>query len=290
MNEDEKVEVVKILHINKEVANKNITNKKRQNFEDLKFLHNGIKDNIYFYTLDNSKQIYCFFDIYFLIINDSLDISFDKNKNKENKDKLYNKYQKGTDFEKCEEYVAYYINEKDGDEIASMAIRNSKTLRPNKKNSYDNDDIKAIFDARAFAVLYKFKQDKSKFLRLLRLFILGIAYNKKMLEFLDSVYVAHKNQDINKMITIRDNFLAYDLAIYFTYPVKPESHQTYEIWQRISDMLVIKNTHNEIKSQISDLVQVIYNRQKDNLDKKWTILGITIAAFSLLTSVVALIK
>ena len=290
MNEDEKVEVVKILHINKEVANKNITNKKRQNFEDLKFLHNGIKDNIYFYTLDNSKQIYCFFDIYFLIINDSLDVSFDKNKNKENKDKLYNKYQKGTDFEKCEEYFAYYINEKDGDEIASMAIRNSKTLRPNEKNSYDNDDIKAIFDARAFAVLYKFKQDKSKFLRLLRLFILGIAYNKKMLEFLESVYIAHKNKDINKMIAVRDNFLAYDLAIYFTNPVKPESHQTYEIWQRISDMLVIKNTHNEIKSQISDLVQVIYNRQKDNLDKKWTILGITIAAFSLLTSVVALIK
>lgn len=287
--ENKNTKVVKILHIGEEVAAKYISGLIKRSFEKVNFLYDSIIDNIYFYELDQNRRVYCFFDVYFLVISTDLNITFDKNKNVESKNKLY-KYHNEADFKECEEYFAYYMSDKNGEDIASMAIRNSKTLKANGKNSYDNYDIKAIFDARAFVILYKFNQDDSKFYRQVILFILGIAYNKKMLEFLNDVYTSYKNKDINKMVATRDDFLGYDLSVYFTNPVKPQSHQTYEIWGRISDVLAIKNTHNEIKSQISDLVQVIYNKRKDAQDRKWTIFGIAIAALSLLSGIIALIK
>lgn len=300
MNEDEKVEVVKILHINKEVANKNITNKKRQNFENLKFLHNGIKDNIYFYTLDNSKQIYCFFDIYFLVIDGWLSITGNSECNDKAKKAFYCEHQKEDDFKKCEEYFAYFLktnsfnrdNNEENISLMSMAIRNSKTLKDNGKNYYNNDDLMAIFDPKGFAVLDKINkpdETKDKFRRFVFLYILGLAYNKKKLEFLNIVYDAYKNNNINKMLIARDDFLAFDLGIYLGGPVKPIQHQIYEVWQYISDV-VIGNTASNIKTQISDLVLAAYNKQKDSQNRKWTILATAIAAFSLFASIVALIK
>ncbi|MGG7072989.1 hypothetical protein U5B43_01845 [Campylobacter sp. 9BO] len=287
------VYVVKILYLDDEKIFKKFTNfhQEKKKIDKINFLFESIQNELYSYKIDENREIYEFFGTYFLLIRDNILFSSDKNYNKEQLEKLY-KFQSDFDNVICKqdgENFAYLFNGNCDNNIISLAIRHSKTLKLTNNNSYDNDDLKAVFDNGNLAVMSKIADSKDKFERFLILFVLALAYNKKIFNFLNKTSSYYNDKNFKKMIEIRDEYLKFDLNAYFDNPIKPTKIQVYEIYKIISDKLATKNLHSELKLQISDLVQVIYEKQKTKQDRKITIFGTIIGFLSLIATIVTII-
>lgn len=241
-----------------------------------KFLYNSLKKEIFVYTDNNTEEkIYDFFGVYFLLINE------DKNNTK-----FKPTYDK-------DGYKAYFLDQNLEDTLISQKLRGSKTLKITEKNSYDNDDIKAIFSEKGFLVCNKMGfQDEKAFERIIILYMLALAYIIKAQNLLQDVSQAHEDKSFEKMINLKDDIYSFDLNCYFFNPVLQNRHQVFNIWQIISKCYFVKEVYHEVKTQVSDLTKIIEYHRKDeqekrekSLDRKLTYIGIFIGIMSAISAI-----
>ena len=225
-----------------------------------KFLYQSVKDEIALYeeNQNSNVKIYSFFGFYFLVAN---------SQNKEITDSI-----RIGDFEKLDDsqaYYGYYFNSIQANEIISQTLRNSNTLQISEKNSYDNSDINVVLSENGFVLCSKLNLSaEDKFERVLLLFLLALAYNLKAEKLLQDVSKSYKNNSYENMIKLRDEIYAFDLNCFFHNPVIQNKHQVYTIWNLIAQNYDVQVKHNEIKSQVSDLTNIIESKHKAYLEEK----------------------
>lgn len=225
-----------------------------------KFLYQSVKDEIALYeeNQNSNVKIYSFFGFYFLVAN---------SQNKEITDSI-----RIGDFEKLDDsqaYYGYYFNSIQANEIISQTLRNSNTLQISEKNSYDNSDINVVLSENGFVLCSKLNLSaEDKFERVLLLFLLALAYNLKAEKLLQDVSKSYKNNSYENMIKLRDEIYAFDLNCFFHNPVIQNKHQVYTIWNLIAKNYDVQVKHNEIKSQVSDLTNIIESKHKAFLEEK----------------------
>ncbi|MGJ0303602.1 hypothetical protein NG774_09700 [Aliarcobacter cryaerophilus] len=264
----------KIIPINKP----DLSNYKKENIPH-KFLYNSLKKEIFVYinNKNNEEKIYDFFGVYFLFISENIDIKSTKFIS------LYDR----------DGYKVYYENKNLDDIEISQKLRGSKTLKVTDKNSYDNDDIKAIFSEKGFLVCNKMAHiDENKFERVLILYMLALAYIIKAQNLLQDVSQAHEDKSFEKMIILKDDVYSFDLNCYFFNPVLQNRHQVFNIWQIISKCYFVKEVYHEVKTQVSDLTKIIEHHRKEeqekrekSLDRKLTYIGIFIGIMSAISAI-----
>ena len=225
-----------------------------------KFLYQSVKDEIALYeeNQNSNVKIYSFFGFYFLVAN---------SQNKEITDSI-----RIGDFEKLDDsqaYYGYYFNSIQANEIISQTLRNSNTLQISEKNSYDNSDINVVLSENGFVLCSKLNLSaEDKFERVLLLFLLALAYNLKAEKLLQDVSKSYKNNSYENMIKLRDEIYAFDLNCFFHNPVIQNKHQVYTIWNLIAKNYDVQVKHNEIKSQVSYLTNIIESKHKAFLEEK----------------------
>lgn len=225
-----------------------------------KFLYQSVKDEIILYEeSENSNiKIYCIFGFYFLIVK-ALDCTF--------VDEI-----RIPDFNKLDDsqaYYGHYFDNLQADENISQSLRKSNTLKISNINCYDNSDIKVVFAESGFVVCSKLNfRAEGKFERVLLLFLLALAYNLKAEKLLQDVSKSYKNNSYEDMIKLRDEIYAFDLNCFFHNPVIQNKHQVYTIWNLIAQNYDVQVKHNEIKSQVSDLTNIIESKHKAYLEEK----------------------
>ena len=105
------------------------------------------------------------------------------------------------------------------------------------------------------------------------LFLLALAYNARMDAFLkDSIdiYNTYKSENTNlsdtiykRIIDFREYVYFFNLKYFFEFPVKQDRHELFEIWELISNTYLVKQKHDEINAQVSDLTKVITLNQNE---------------------------
>lgn len=175
-------------------------------------------------------------------------------------------------------------------ELVSEEFRDSKTFKPDETNSYETSYFHFMISEKGFAVYKKQSYyDKIKpktnetdndtnlieqkdtadqvFYRILMMYLLAIAYNRKMDKLsndMANIYTAKENS------WYIENFIekihAFDLQYFFENPVKMDRYQTYNFWKIISTNYNVKAKHDEIKSQVIALADILSrNREKEAL-------------------------
>lgn len=240
---------------------------------DSQFLHESLRDQISAYENKNnsSKKIYSLLGFSFQVI---------KAENASNTEINNPIKQKNS-----ETYRAYLFDKELTDNEISQILRGSKTLAVDSTNSYDNTDIKAVFAEGGFVVnnkLFNISAD-DKFHRFLLLFLLALAYNQQAEKFLQEVSYAHKKKKYRKMVNARNNIYNFDLNYYFFNPVRQKLQQTYKIWEIISRVYNVKPLHDEIKSQVVDLANIIEADRKDTIELLFMGVGTLIGIASLVS-------
>ncbi|MBE0492680.1 MAG: hypothetical protein IBX44_10605 [Sulfurospirillum sp.] len=225
-----------------------------------KFLYQSVKDEIALYEENQNSniKIYSFFGFYFLVVS---------SQNKEITESI-----RIGDFEKLDDsqaYYGHYFNSIQANETISQTLRNSNTLQISEKNSYDNSDINVVLSENGFVLCSKLNLSaEDKFERVLLLFLLALAYNLKAEKLLQEVSKSYKNNSYDNMIKLRDEIYAFDLNCFFHNPVIQNKHQVYTIWNLIAKNYDVQVKHNEIKSQVSDLTNIIESKHKAFLEEK----------------------
>lgn len=158
------------------------------------------------------------------------------------------------------------INEKD----ISQLLRGSNTwCRKDGENCFIGDGGKTlfVFDANKFGVISNEGFGKIYFHWALRLRALAEAYNIKADEFIAETKEAYKSGNVDKMCNIRDEIYEFDLMHYFENPISENSFLCIKIWEYFVKFLRVKEKHNEMKTQISELVNIIEVREKQKQAK-----------------------
>lgn len=235
--------------------------------KEVQFLKEGIAKQIFVYEIDEYQKVYSIFGFHFSVVRDIKNYKTSKKCN-------------------TSPYKAYYSTENLSDEEISQKLRGSKTLKISEQNTYHNDnDIKVVVCEKGFIWCNQhtaFEEKKlERFEMTLKLFLIAIAYNQKSTEILDSVSSSYQSKSYKKMIEIRDEIYGFDLNYFFENPVKQDRHQQYDIWKIIQQNYHVIELHNEIKSRVVGLTNIIETKRKDT-QKKW------IAIFGLIISILSL--
>ncbi|WP_122894119.1 hypothetical protein [Arcobacter peruensis] len=202
-----------------------------------KFLYESVNSEINYYKSDDIKMSYInyFKKIFFEI------------KELESKSKKA-------------DFFAYHISG-DKKDISNMEIskllRNSDTLKINESNCYDNKDIKVVFSENGFVFIAKFDEQIDKFERIYILYLLAQAYNLYTEKLMMDVSSSYKNENFNKMLTLRKEIYSFDLSCFFSNPVNYKKQQMHTIWSFLHDIYSVEENHKEMKSQVEDLVNLI---------------------------------
>lgn len=241
-----------------------------------KFLYDSLYQDIKYIQNDNSIE-YVFFDAIHIIITSA-----------QSKEELEDK----TNDDNClESFYGYYFDELlENDEI-SQYLRNSSTLTIDETNSYDSKNMKVVFSENGF--LFSKKRDKydltDTFDRVMFLFSLSIAINTYTEILINEVTQSFIEKDFEKMIKIRDDIYSFDVRCFFNNPIKINRHETFNLWNLISENYHIKLKYDEMKSQISDLANIIEVKQKNleeiknkKFEKVVAVVGTILALTSLL--------
>ena len=190
------------------------------------------------------------------------------------------------------DYFGYYFETILEDEKISQILRGSSTLIINEKNCFENKNMKIVFAERGFIFCKKAedKDMKDTFERVLFMFLLAQAYNKYSESSINKVAETFSNDDYDKMIQIRDGIFSFDVRCFFHNPIKIDRHETFNLWNIIAANYYVKMKYDEMKSQISDLANIIEVKQeklKEEKNKRFekmvAIIGIILAATSLVS-------
>lgn len=242
-----------------------------------KFLYDSLYKDIKYSKSENSIQ-YLFFDTVFIKINlGKAKKELDTSKN--DQDNMF------------DSYYGYYHDNLLSDQEISKQLRDSSTLQINEKNSYEDKNMKIVFAEKGFVFCSK-RDDRDlteTFERIMFLFVLAGAYNAYSDISISHVSESFRNKDFDKMIKTRDDIYSFDVRCFFHNPIKMNRHQTFDLWNMISSNYYIKPKYDEMKSQISDLANIIEIKQQkiqEEKNKKFerliSIIGIILAATSLL--------
>lgn len=190
-------------------------------------------------------------------------------------------------------YDGRYDTEKQiNEEKLSEEIRNSGTFIINGQNSYETKHTFFVVGDRTFILCSKKrleeinessqkynKQTIDKSDRFLLLFLLALAYNARMDAFLkDSldIYNTYKSENTNlsdtiykRIIDFREYVYFFNLKYFFEFPVKQDRHELFKIWELMSNTYLVKQKHDEINVQVSDLTKVItFNQNEKRLEEE----------------------
>lgn len=197
-------------------------------------------------------------------------------------------------------YKALFYDKVVSSELISEEFRDAKTFKPDETNSYETSYFHFMISEKGFAVYKKpsyYNKNKSKtnddqennensqnevkekdtadqvFYRILMMYLLALAYNQKMdklSNLMAAIYV--RKQDNNLLEKFMESIHAFDLQFFFENPVKMDRYQTYNLWQIIAKNYNVKAKHDEIKSQVLALADIISrNKEKEQvlLEKKF---------------------
>ena len=194
--------------------------------------------------------------------------------------------------------------------IISEEFRDSKSFQPNDTNSYETSYFHFMISEKGFAVykkinFYAKNQQKSNnenseedikneqkdtadqvFYRILVMYLLALAYNHQMDKLSNLMAKIYSKKANNKLL---ENFVesihAFDLQYFFENPVKMDRYQTYNLWKIIAENYNIKTKHDEIKSQVLSLAEIISRNKEIRFHKKITRLGILLAAIPIIIEI-----
>lgn len=176
-------------------------------------------------------------------------------------------------------------------EQVSNDLRGYSTLRANNANSYLGRGFFFIICERGFAISdFNTKVNIRRFHNFVILFLLAIAYNLKMDDFLiqgAEVYNKHRD-NIEEISDLQESIYAFNLQYFFENPVKIDRHQLYAIWSIISKNYNIKTKHDEVNTQVLELTNLLENRKSQAFNKNISLLGIVLATAPILTEIVNL--
>ena len=245
--------------------------KKSKPVKNGNFLHESISKQILVYEIDEYQKIYSIFGYHFLIVKET--------ENNKTFNKIFKKIEQDTF------YQAHYSTQILTDEEISKTLRNSMTLQISKNNTYDSD-IKVVVCEKGFIWCNKYNFDNTnKFEMTLILFLIAISYNKKSTEILSDVSNSYQGKSYKEMIKTRDEIYDFDLKYFFENPVKQDRHQQYDIWKIIEKNYHIIDIHNEIKSRVVGLTNIIETNGKNKKTDTLTIIGLVISIISLIISI-----
>ena len=218
-----------------------------------KFLFESIMKEILFYTnQDESEKYVSFFS----------EISFkevekEKNSSKTNID-LFAYYIELSDYEK--------LSDKD----KSLLLRDSTTFKETESNTYDGSNIKVVFTEKGFLYLAKYDNQFDHFKRVRLLFLLSQAYNLYTEKLINDISYFYSIDNYRKMIDLRKTIYVFDLNCFFFNPVPYKYHQLNILWSYISNIYFINQKHDEMKSQMEDLVNLIElnNKEEERKDRE----------------------
>lgn len=220
-------------------------------------------------------------------------------------------------------YKALFYDKVVSSELISEEFRDAKTFKPDETNSYETSYFHFMVSEKGFAVYKKpnYYKNKSKtneeqsdnesnqseykekdtadqvFYRILMMYLLALAYNQKMDKLSNMMALIFMNNKQNKKYTESlENFItdihAFDLQYFFENPVKMDRYQTYNLWNIIARNYNVKAKHDEIKSQVLALADIISrNKEKKQvlLEKKFqkriTRLGLIIAIIPIILEI-----
>lgn len=173
-------------------------------------------------------------------------------------------------------------------EQVSNDLRGYSTLRANNANSYLGRGFFFIICERGFAISdFNTKVNIRRFHNFVILFLLAIAYNLKMDDFLiqgAEVYNKHRD-NIEEISDLQESIYAFNLQYFFENPVKIDRHQLYAIWSIISKNYNIKTKHDEVNTQVLELTNLLENRKSQAFNKNISLIGIVLAIAPILIDI-----
>lgn len=191
-----------------------------------------------------------------------------------NKD-VYLKYQKSSYNENEDDNVN--IENIDIEQI-SNDLRGYSTLKASNTNSYIGKSFFFIICERGF-VVYDIWTDVRRYHNIAILFLLAIAYNLKMDDFLKNgaeLYNKHR-YDIEKIIELQESIHAFNLQFFFGTPVKMDRHRLCSLWNIIAENYNIKTKHDEVNTQVLELTKLLENRKSQTFNTNIALIGIILA-------------
>lgn len=161
-----------------------------------------------------------------------------------------------------------YAKEDDSPENISLALRGTKTLVVDKNNTFDSTSVKAIFAVKGAWIMPK-RKGQHTYERYRLLYLLARSYNLYAEAQLQQVSNAYDSQDLSRMIKHREAVLAFDLKCFFINPVILERHELRQAWPLLAEVYDVPQIHDEMKSQVQDLSDLIVAKQQAIQTKRY---------------------
>lgn len=176
-------------------------------------------------------------------------------------------------------FKIYFYDDKIARDLISKDIRNSNTFVFNENNTYETDYFIFVISEKGFHLCDKSaanQKDKysdltiERFDRFLNLYLLTLAYNIKMENFLEkgAELYADNTQQVSNIMNLNESIHAFDLQYFFENPVKMNRHETYKIWEIMSAKYKVKDRHDEVKMQVLSLTEILVKNKEKLLEEK----------------------
>lgn len=173
----------------------------------------------------------------------------------------------------------YFYDEKISKELISQDIRKSKTFVFDDTNTYETDHFIFVVSERGFHLCARSAASQKdeynektidRFDRFLNLYLLAVAYNIKMDNFLEKgaeLYSDNMHQ-LDNIMDFNESIHAFDLQYFFENPVKLNRYETYNVWKLIFAKYRVKDKHDEVKMQVLSLTDILVKNKEKLLEKK----------------------
>lgn len=226
-----------------------------------KFLHVSLLAGLRFYEDEAGLEYIAFFDSVVFVLSRGADGRAVESKLRS----------QGNRLQTLSKVFWFYQSSGDqDDETISQTLRGSKTLKLNASNTFESDDVKAVFAEKGAWVYSKIGDEH--FDRFVLLYLLAQAYNLHSQRQLENVAKAYDSKQLTKMRDLKEFALAFDVKYYFSNPVVIDRHQARQIWNLLAGLFEVAQLHDEVKSQIQDLSDAIADQlqtQQEQRYKRW---------------------
>lgn len=211
----------------------------------------------------------------------------------ENDEFLITSDEKEWDFAFFELFEHYFLIEKDND-IEDLKITDESTIYQGRNEKdfgedfdigekgtiYEGDALKIYFEPREIFIVNKQITDNSAVvLSIVNIFTLAKAYNVQMRE-LDKIARAYsKTKDLQKCY---EHICEFDLHSYRNIPITQNSRDErflVDVWQQISDIYMVQQTHDELKEAISQIAKLVSDKKSKNITRTISLVAILVSLF-----------
>ena len=223
-----------------------------------RFLQETLLAEVKFYQDSDQREYVSFFDQVFFVLHE-----VDEQSAKQLPKALW-----GMKAEPACIYYIHHASQNDESDSISKLLRNSKTLELCDKNTFDSTSLKAVFSERG-AWIWPKKNGRITFERYRLLYLLARSYNLFAEMELKQVVKVYDAKDLGQMIHHRETVLAFDLKCFYANPVLVDRYELYQAWPLLTGLFNVNQVHDEMKSQIQDLSELISAKQQTQLDSRY---------------------